>query len=227
MSAIKAPKFRTFLIWFVILLLAGLGILLLIGSINRSIQSLVNPLELTNRELSTQVFNLLHPTPTVIPDPVTIINEVRAVARLETIHYTVEKVVTVEVGQGALGKLFGDRVLFVAHGYVIAGIDMGKMNPEDMWLEAGKLNVRLPQPEVLVYSLDNDKSYVYDRSTGLLTHGNPDLETIARQAAETEILNAALADGILEQALVNAQVYLVRFFQALGYEQVIFVPPVP
>jgi hypothetical protein len=89
------------------------------------------------------------------------------------------------------------------------------------------LNVRLPQPEVLVYSLDNDKSYVYDRSTGLLTHGNPDLETIARQAAETEILNAALADGILEQALVNAQVYLVRFFQALGYEQVIFVPPVP
>jgi hypothetical protein len=64
---------------------------------------------MVNEQLSTQVYDLLHPTPTVIPDPVTIINEVRAVAKLETIHYTVEKVVTAETRQGLLAPFFGDR----------------------------------------------------------------------------------------------------------------------
>jgi hypothetical protein len=195
--------------------------------VNNSVTNALNPLEQTNRALGTQVSELLHPTPTVIPDPVTIISEVRAVARLETIRYTIEKVITAEINQGVLGPLFGDRLLFVAHGYVYAGIDMEKINPEDMWLDAGVLNVRLPAAEVLSYALDEEQSYVYDRDTGLLTHGDVNLETTARQVAVQEILNAALEDGILEQAQMNAETYLLRFFQALGYDQVIFVDPTP
>ena len=163
----------------------------------------------------------------MIPDPVTIIDKVRAVARLETIHYTVEKVVTAEVNQGVLGPLFGDRLLFIAHGYVIAGIDMSKMASEDMWLDNGVLHVRLPAAEILVATLDNENSYVYDRETGALTHGDPNLETAARQVAEEEIRKAALEDGILEQAQVNANVFLERFFQSLGYQTVIFEAPTP
>ena len=45
-----------------------------------------------NRAMQTQVANLLHPTPTIIPDPVTYINDIRALSRLETIQYSVEKV---------------------------------------------------------------------------------------------------------------------------------------
>src|SRR5919108_2451881 len=73
-----------------------------------------------NQALQTQVSSLLNPTPTIIPDPVTYINEVRALARLETIQYSIEKVITAEVGQGTFGFLFGDKLLFVAHGVVIA-----------------------------------------------------------------------------------------------------------
>ena len=51
-----------------------------------------------NQALQTQVSNLLNPTPTIIPDPVTYINEVRALARLETIQYSIEKVITGETG---------------------------------------------------------------------------------------------------------------------------------
>jgi len=180
-----------------------------------------------NHELGTQVANLLHPTPTIIPDPVTIINEVQSLARLETIRYTVEKVVTAEVNQGVLGPLFGDRLLFVAHGYVIAGIDMSKIKPEDLWLAGEMLNVRLPKTEVLVATLDNDKSYVYDRVTGLFTQGDPTLETQVRQVAEQEILKAATEEGILDQATTNAQTYLRWFFETLGYKQINFVAPEP
>jgi hypothetical protein len=222
----KNPSSRIILL----IVVAAIGIALVwlvIVSVNNTIDRTLSPFQQANEKLSTQVFELLHPTPTIIPDPVTIINEVKAVARLETIHYTVEKVITAEVSQGLLGPLFGDRLLFVAHGYVIAGIDMSKITPEDMWLEGGRLHVHLPEAEVLVVSLDNDKSYVYDRETGLLTHGDPNLETIARQVAQDEILNAALEDGILEQARINAEVYLEKFFSALGYENAVFEQNVP
>jgi hypothetical protein len=136
-------------------------------------------------------------------------------------------VVTAEVNQGVLDPLFGDRLLFIAHGYVIAGVDLSRIDPEDMWLDQGVLHVRLPAAEVLVATLDNEKSYVYDRETGVFSHGEMDLETLARQVAEDEILKAALADGILDQAQVNANIFLERFFQNLGYETVYFEDPSP
>jgi len=212
----------------ILLILVGIAaIWFLVIFINNRINNTLDPLQQMNHELGTQVARLLHPTPTIIPDPVTIINEVQSLARLETIRYTVEKVVTAEVNQGVLGPLFGDRLLFVAHGYVIAGIDMSKIKAEDLWLAGEMLNVRLPKTEVLVATLDNDKSYVYDRETGLFNQGDPTLETQVRQVAEQEILKAAIEEGILNQATTNAQTYLRWFFETLGYKQINFVPPTP
>lgn len=176
-----------------------------------------------NQALQTQVSNLLNPTPTIIPDPVTYINEVRALARLETIQYSIEKVITGETGGGTFQSLFGDKILFVGHGTVIAGIDMEKLQPENMRFENGVLTVRLPPAEVFIATLDNEKSYVYDRETGILAKPDVNLETLVRQRAEEEILKAAIEDGILEQAQVNAEAYLFKFFAALGYPNTIFV----
>lgn len=202
------------------------GAYYLVQSIQQSANSAINgaiaPFQQSNSALQTQVADLLHPTPTIIPDPVTIIQDVRALARLETIQYTVEKVITAEIGQGNFSFLFGDRLLFVAHGTVIAGIDMDKLQPGDMQLVNGVLHVRLPPAEIFVATLDNQKSYVYDRNTGLLTHGDQDLETNARQAAENEIKKAAVEDGILVQAQQNAENYLSKFFGALGFPNPVF-----
>ena len=48
------------------------------------------------------------------------------------------------------------------------------------------------------------------------------METDVRQAAEEEILKAALDDGILTQAQVNAEIFLERLFNDLGYDYVLF-----
>lgn len=178
-------------------------------------------------DLGTQVAEMRNPTPTVIADPLTVIYQVRSLARLETIQYSLEKVITAETGQGVFGPLFGDKLLFVAHGIVIAGIDLDKLGPKDMWTENGVLYVRLPEAEIFIATLDNDKSYVYDRDTGLLTHGDVNLETTARQAAEDEITKAALEDGILRQANQNAENYMYRLLRGLGYNEVIFIRPTP
>jgi uncharacterized protein DUF4230 len=57
----------------------------------------------------------------------------------------------------------------------------------------------------------------------VLTKPDPNLETLVRQKAEEEILKAAIEDGILEQAKVNAEAYLIKFFAALGFPNTIFV----
>ncbi len=170
----------------------------------------------------TQVAQVLHPTPTVIPDPITIVHDVRSLARLETVQYTIEKVVAAEQGQNVLAPLFGDKLLFVAHGVVIAGVDLRKLGPDDLRVEDGVLYVTLPPAEIFIATLDNDKSYVYDRDTGLLTKGDVNLETTARRAAEQAIEETAIEDGILDTARQNAENYLERLFRSLGYPDVIF-----
>ena len=219
----KKPAINLVTILLVILLITVIGSVIFFAlTINQTINAAVSPIQNVNRTISTQVSKLLNPTPTVIPDPVTIIREVQSLARLETIQYTVEKVITAEINQGVFGPLFGDRLLFVAHGYVIAGIDLSAIATQDLRLEDGVLYVKLPKAEVFVATLNNDDSYVYDRTTGILRKSDQDLETSARQVAESEILKAALADDILDQAQQNGEIYLERLFNTLGYQQVIF-----
>ena len=174
---------------------------------------------------SNQFTDFLSVTPTITLDPVTIIHEVQSLARLETIHYSLEKVITAETNQDTLGFLFGDKLLFVAHGEVIAGIDLEKMTVEDLDYTDGVLYVSLPQAEIFIATLDNEKSYVYDRDTGLFAPNQINLETAARQSAEQAILEAALEDGILEQAQINAENYMVRLLRNLGYPEVEFNSP--
>lgn len=194
---------------------------LILFFVKQTTDRILSPLEQSNQSLSTQVAQLLHPTPTILPDPVTIIHEVRSLARLETIEYTVEKVITAETGQ-ELAVLFGDRLLFIAYGRVIAGVDLTKLTDQDLFMQNGVLHVRLPSTEIFVATLDNEKSYVYDRQTGLLTHGDETLETKARQVAEEEILGAAVSDGILDSAAENAKTYLESLLRNLGYQQILF-----
>jgi hypothetical protein len=143
---------------------------------------------------------------------------------LETAAYTVEKLITAESGQGPFAFLFGDRLILVAHGQVIAGVDLGKLDESRVTVdEGGVVEVALPQAEVFVTALDSEKSYVFHRDTGVVGM-EVNLETEARKAAEEEILEAALEDGILGMAETNAESYIRHFIVTLGFKEVRFNP---
>ena len=189
----------------------------------QEVRRVSEPVASMREQLSTQLDRLLNPTPTVLPDPVSIIHEVRALARLETIQYAVEKVITAETGQEFLGFLFGDRLLLVAHGRVIAGVDLDKIGVDDLVLDDhGQVVLTLPPAEIFATILDNEKSYIYVRDVGLFRRGDVELESAARLAAEREIERTALEDGILEQAQTNAEAYLYRLLRSLGFADVTF-----
>ena len=112
------------LVSILILIVIGVAAYFVVQTVRTTTQAATAPFQALgeqNQAMQTQVANLLHPTPTIIPDPVTYINDIRALARLETIQYSVEKVITGETGGGTFQTLFGDKILFVGHGTVIAG----------------------------------------------------------------------------------------------------------
>jgi hypothetical protein len=168
--------------------------------------------------------NPLAPAPTTIAvDRPAIIQEIRALNRLETTSASIEKVITAEQGGSAFYNFFaGDKLLLVAHGDVIAGLDLSKMQPTDVQVsEDGKsATINLPPPEILVSRLDNEKTHVYDRDTGIFTQGNPNLETEARRVAEQQILQAACEDGILKRAADEGKRSIENLVRAFGIESV-------
>jgi len=170
-------------------------------------------------------------TPAVVPNPATIVREVQDLARLETASYSFEKVLRAEREQDLLWGVFGETMLFVAHGEVIAGVDLDQMQEEDVQVvDPDTVMVHLPAAEIFYVVLDNEESYVADRDTGLLTRADPELETIVRRRAEDELRRAAEESDILGRANENATVYMRDFLQSLGFEEVIFTdapPPEP
>jgi hypothetical protein len=185
-----------------------------------SIRLATRPLVQAEQVLQEQIEQVLNPTPTILPDPVTIIREVRGLSRLETASFTVEKIITAESQQGPFAFLFGDRLILVAHGQVIAGVDLAKLEESNITVdEEGRVEVVLPKAEVFVTALDSEQSYVFHRDTGVIGM-KVDLETEARQAAEEEILKAALEDGILEMAQSNAESYVRHLILTLGFKEV-------
>lgn len=154
-------------------------------------------------------------------DRAAVIKEMRSLQRLETASFTIEKI----IDGGTTGNifqqfLFGDKILLIAHGQVIAGFDLSQISDSDLEIDGTKLRVTLPKPQILVATLDNAQTKVYDRQKGILTPGDRDLETEARKAAENSVREAACEGGILTQASDNARKQLTAFFSALGFTEI-------
>lgn len=215
--------------WFLVVAILSIMMVMMLffaWALYDMLQKTVSPVQSMTGELATQVSSVLNPTPTILPSPLTIIRDIRALARLETIQFTVEKVITAEKNQeNIVARLFGDKLILVAHGNVIAGFDLSKVGADQIEVKDGVLFISLPEPEIFVAALDNEKSYVYNRDTGLLTKGDIHLESTARAAAEDAIETAAIEDGILELARQNGETYLSRLLSDLGYPNVIFLYP--
>lgn len=214
-----------------LILLAGVLVALIVGllMVREAAQTAQQGAERV-REWGQEL--LKESTPTIRPNPATIVHEIRALSRLETVSYSVEKVVTVEKNQQGLADLLGldEKLLFVAHGKVIAGIDLSAIQLEDLLItDDNTIVLAMPEPRIFIATLDNEQSYVYDHERGVLNRvfeEQSDMETLARQAAEDAIEEAAIEDGILDIARTNGQNYLRAFLLALKFDDVLFVDAV-
>jgi Protein of unknown function (DUF4230) len=151
----------------------------------------------------------------------TVVDRIQKLQRLETVVYTMDKVVTgAKENRIFPDFLAGDRLLMLVHGEVVAGIDFSNLKPGDVRVNGRTIRLHLPAPEVFRTRLDSEKTRVYSRQTGLLVPSDPNLETQVRQEAERQLEAAALADGILPAAQKNAAATLTSLLQGLGFEKI-------
>ncbi len=206
-------------------LLSAAVIIFMIG-LNKTQESVVEPISDLVKQLVVPV------TPVILPNPSTIVREINDLARLETASYEYEKVITAENNTDLFWGALGESMVFVANGRVYAGLDFADMAVTDLQVY-DPVTVYVHLPEIQIFEdipiLDNEKSFVADRDTGIFTRADPELETQVRQEAEKAILASAYESEILERATFNAQQYMLNFLGGLGFENIIFTdePPLP
>jgi hypothetical protein len=168
-----------------------------------------------------KIIQLPPPTPTIMVLP-SVINQIKPLGQLHTASYFLSTVVDTQMPVGALNQI--QRVLLVACGKIDAGVDLSKIQPQNIVTSGDKVTLRLPDTEIFTSQLFDDRkcTYVVLREEGILLPPNLVLETAAREAAVANFKETALANGILEQARTNAEGELRRLLTLLGYRDIQF-----
>jgi hypothetical protein len=153
-----------------------------------------------------------------------VVEGVQDLNRLATVRWRESVIVTRESGGTELERfLAGEKVLLVATGDVEAGVDLASLGRDDVQVNGETVTIRLPEPEILSVSLDEQKTGVYDRDFGPLNlRPDDDLVEQARAAAVDRIEQAARDEDILDQAEQNAEDSIRTFVSTLGFEEVRF-----
>jgi hypothetical protein len=154
-------------------------------------------------------------------DQPTIVRQIQQLQRLETVSYTMDKIISGERNNSYFPQpLAGERLLLIVHGEVIAGVNLATLNPRDVIINARDISLRLPKAEIFSTRLDNAKTRVYSRDTGVFSIPDPNLETRVRQEAERQLHDAAVNDGILKTADENARQTITTLLTGLGFTRI-------
>lgn len=153
-----------------------------------------------------------------------VVERIQSLNRLETVVYSLDSVVEGDRSNPVLPDILaGDKLLMVVHGQSIAGIDLAKLKPEDVRIEGPdqrSIRVTLPPSEIFVTTLENSKTRVYARTTGLLVPADQNLESDTRTKAQQQLQEAALSDGILDAARKNARATISALLFSFGFQHV-------
>jgi hypothetical protein len=154
-------------------------------------------------------------------DQPTVVRQIQQLQRLETVSYTMDKIISGEHANAYLPKfLAGDRLLLVVHGEVVAGINLAGVQPGDVLIQGQRVSIHLPAAEVFSTRIDNGRTKVYSRDTGLFSSPDPNLESEVREEAERQLQQAALQDGILKTAADNARSTILGMLKGFGFREV-------
>jgi hypothetical protein len=151
----------------------------------------------------------------------TVVRQIQQLQRLETVSYTMDKIISGEHPNSYLPKfLAGDRLLLMVHGEVVGGINLTDLQPGDVLIQGQKVSIHLPAAEVFSTRIDSARTKVYSRDTGLFSSPDPNLESEVREEAERQLQQDALQDGFLKTAADNARSTISGMLKGFGFHEV-------
>ena len=147
-----------------------------------------------------------------------ILRQVQTLSQLVTVKYVLQKYVDVRDSKWYPGG--ENKVLLLALGVVKAGVNLTNIQPSDIQISGKKLTLTLPHPVITDVYLDDHRTQVLERSTGLLRAFDKNLEQNARQQAVDALRVVALDKEILKDAQDRAKALLTALFLQTGFTEV-------
>lgn len=154
-----------------------------------------------------------------------IVEEIRKISEFTSACYYEEYVIqdTKEASGNALLKMVKSKpeVVILSKGKVRAGVDLGKITPEDIKVSNDTLRINLPQPEIFDVIV-NPSDYEIFSENGDWSH-----DEISRiiQKGKENLQQHALDEGIIGKAGETSKKKLESLFQTLGYNVVEIILP--
>ena len=150
----------------------------------------------------------------------TVVRQIQQLQRLETVAFNMDKIISGGWESRYLPTfLAGERLLLVVGGDVTAGVDLGRIAAANIIVSGQTIRMKIPDAEIFATRVDNERTRVYSRETGLFTRVDPNLESDVRREAERQVRQASLDNGILRVAAANARTTMTSFLRGLGFEQ--------
>ncbi len=162
------------------------------------------------------------PTPTPTPTPIVVITHVNALGRLETTEFVMRTVIDLaNEPTNVWQEIFGsDQLMLVAEGKVVAGFDLDKVSKDDVIVRGAKVEITLPATEVLYSRIDNERTHVYQRETGLFVEPDKTLEGRARLLAEKALVDWAIERDIHKAAEKAGRAQIENLLRSLGFTEI-------
>jgi hypothetical protein len=158
------------------------------------------------------------PTPTPVPPP-----RWSELGKLASIEYTANTVVERERNRpGVGGVLLGrDRIVLLAAGRVMMGIDLDKIRPSDVQVSGDAITVTLPAIELLAVELLPSQSRIFDSQRSWLFSEYQGLELEAMEEARLKLREEAGGNTqMIRIAESQARLQVIEFLRKAGYQNV-------
>jgi Protein of unknown function (DUF4230) len=167
-----------------------------------------------------------------LPDKKSIITQVKALNRIETISEDVQREFDLNLDFGKL-QLFGVDIdnkkdqRFQVSGKVIAGIDTSKITENDIEISDKNITIKLPSPEIFSVELNADKLAILNNSSTLLykiqnldsdknREADEKIKKEALSQAQNYLSQGACENGILTKANENSIKAVEELYSKVG-----------
>lgn len=184
-----------------------------------------------------RIGHVLLSSPTSTSDPVVqtltgpgVLRRIQEQSKLSTVSFKIETVVTAEK-DGTWWKAWQDKqtAILLADGTVSAGIDLGKLRPNDVQVSSDGKSVHITLPPAEIIDTNLERTRTYDYRTGVFGLINLDQKLMeqAQQDARPKIHDTACASDILSIATQNGQRQVENLFSMMNVSVTVMPAPIP
>jgi hypothetical protein len=165
-----------------------------------------------------------YPTPTPLPTPTALpVVDWQRSGTLEVLNWTTTIVVDKERPKEGVKSLVPgrDRVVLVVTGKLRAGVDLTRVQPQNVQIEGTSIKLVAPKPIITSVELLPDESRVYDAERTWVFSEYTGLEVEAMDEAKRQLGGPNPTNTrMMETAEVVARLQLTNFLRDLGFQKV-------